>query len=234
MWQELRSELYPAGLEIVTVALDTGGSDAARRHVERAKAEHPSLIDTAHRLDELLGVVNVPSAVWIDEEGRIVRGPETAFSGPPAGTAERPPREAPADATAEVREAYDVLGRLKVPKGYPDAIRDWVHHGAKSRFVLNGAEVSARSHPRTPESSEAAACFQLGRHLWGSGHAPDAVAWFKQAHELQPNNWTYRRQAWGLVPDGEAAPELYGTDWMTEVKRTGPENYYPAVSELEY
>ena len=136
MWQELRSELYPAGLEIVTVALDTGGPDAARRHVERAKAEHPSLIDTAHRLDELLGVVNVPSAVWIDEEGRIVRGPETAFSGPPAGAAERPPREAPADATAEVREAYGVLGRLKVPKGYPDAIRDWARNGAKSRFVL--------------------------------------------------------------------------------------------------
>ena len=46
-----------------------------------AEAEHPSLIDEAHLLDELLGVVNVPSGVWIDEQGVIVRPPEPAFPG---------------------------------------------------------------------------------------------------------------------------------------------------------
>ncbi len=234
MWQELRNELHPKGLEIVTVALDTAGPEAARRHIERAKAEHPSLIDAAHRLDELLGVVNVPSAVWIDERGHIVRGPETAFSGPAAGKSEKPPRQAPADAPPEVREAYDVLGRLKVPKKYPDAIRDWVDKGAESRFVLSPTELAARSPRRTRESSEAAAAFELGRHLWETGNPSDAIAWFKRAHELQPENWTYRRQAWGLVPEGDAAPDVYGTDWMTEVKKIEPENYYPAVPDLEY
>ena len=66
MWQELYVELRPQGLEIVTVALDTAGPDAARPYVEAAHPRHPSLIDEAHVLYELLGVVNVPSGVWID------------------------------------------------------------------------------------------------------------------------------------------------------------------------
>ena len=47
MWQALRSELHPRGLEIVTVALDTGGAEAAGSWIDMAKAEHPALIDEA-------------------------------------------------------------------------------------------------------------------------------------------------------------------------------------------
>jgi len=63
---------------VVSVALDTGGAEAAGPWIDLAKAEHPSLIDEAHLLDELLGIVNVPSGVWIDEQGTIVRPPEPA------------------------------------------------------------------------------------------------------------------------------------------------------------
>ena len=76
MWQTLRSELHPQGLEIVTVALDTAGAEAVRPWVEAAHPDHPSLLDRAHLLDELLGIVNVPTGVWIDEQGMIVRPPE--------------------------------------------------------------------------------------------------------------------------------------------------------------
>ena len=54
--------------------------EAARPFIERAHPEHPSLIDSAHVVDELFGVVNVPNGVWIDEEGMIVRPSEPAFS----------------------------------------------------------------------------------------------------------------------------------------------------------
>jgi len=72
VWQELRRELHPHGLEIVTVALDVD-PDQARPFIEQAGAEHPSLVDSGHVLDELFGVVNVPNGVWIDERGMIVR-----------------------------------------------------------------------------------------------------------------------------------------------------------------
>ena len=61
VWQALREELYPQGLEIVTVALDTLGTEVARPFIEAAKTTHPALIDEAHLLDELFGIVNVPS-----------------------------------------------------------------------------------------------------------------------------------------------------------------------------
>ena len=39
----------------------------------------PSLIDTRHRLADLYNMVNVPTVVWIDERGRIVRPNDVAF-----------------------------------------------------------------------------------------------------------------------------------------------------------
>lgn len=65
MWQALRAELFPLGLEIVTVALDLD-AEAARPWIAAAHPEHPSLIDRAHLVDELFGIVNVPSGVWIN------------------------------------------------------------------------------------------------------------------------------------------------------------------------
>ena len=218
----------------MTVALDTGGPDAVRRHVTKAGAEHPSLIDEAHVLDERLGVVNVPTAVWIDEQGMIVRGPETGYPGPSStGRGYQPPKEAPPDASPEMREAIDALSRLRIPKGYADAIRDWVDKGSESRFALSPQEVVARSRPRPREAAEAAAAFELGQHLHRAGHSEDAIEWFRKAHELQPDNWTYKRQAWNLLGRERNSIDVYGADWMTEVKKIGAENYYAPVPELE-
>ena len=81
MWQALREELHPKGVEIVTIALDVRGADAARPYIEAAQPAHPALIDSAHVCDDLLGIVNVPSSVWIDEQGMIVRPAEPAWPG---------------------------------------------------------------------------------------------------------------------------------------------------------
>src|SRR6202011_4996372 len=69
------------GLEIVTVAMDTAGAEAAAPFVAQARPEHPSLVDSAHVVGELFGVVNVPTGIWIDEAGTIVRPAEPAFPG---------------------------------------------------------------------------------------------------------------------------------------------------------
>ncbi len=62
----------------MTVGLDTGGAAAARPWIEAASPEHPSLVDEHHVCDELFGITNVPMAVWIDEDGMIVRPAEPA------------------------------------------------------------------------------------------------------------------------------------------------------------
>jgi hypothetical protein len=225
VWQDLRAELHDDGLEIVTVALDSAGPEAARPWVERARPEHPALIDERHLLGELFGIVNVPSGVWIDEAGVIVRPPEPAFAAYPDwedGTADH--------ATDYQRRTVGLEQQLLVEHDkYVAAVRDWARHGSASRFVLPPDEVLSRSSPRSPAESEAAAHFELGTHLQQLGHAADAVAHFKEAHRLQPENWTYKCQAWSFVNAGLGPSAEYDSDWASEVEQTGVERYYPPL-----
>ncbi len=226
MWQELRQALYPRGLEIVTVALDTGGVDAARPWIERAHPEHPSLIDQAHVMDELFGIVNVPSGVWIDEAGMMVRPPEPAYPHRPDFL----DREVPAGASPRQAALILEVRKLRVESDkYVAALRDWVANGAASRFALSPGEVVQRSRPRPMEQATAAAHFELAQHLHRAGQAEAAIPHFREAYRLQPENWTYKRQAWNLLPAGQTPLEVYGGDWLTDVRKIGAENYYPPL-----
>ena len=233
MWQDLHNELTGQGLEIVTVALDTGGISSAGPWITKGiDPERPmtTLIDEAHVTDELFGFVNVPNAVWIDEEGVLVRPAH------PAHVKVSPLR------TAEIPEGLGRLGELlgevkKIrtdPVGYVDALRDWAAHGASSRFALSPDEVIARSRPRSAADAEAAAAFELGQHLWRAGEADAAVPWFRRAHELAPDNWTYKRQAWTFATTKPGEPsdllqgpnDLYDGNWLDDVRKIGAEHYY--------
>jgi hypothetical protein len=228
VWQALRTELYPKGLEIVTVALDTGGAEAARPHIEAARPEHPSLIDQAHVTDELFGFVNVPNGVWIDEHGMLVRPAEPAW----------PPREPNAARYENIPEGTpqrlkDMLGEarkiLSDPARYVAALRDWVEHGAESPYALSPDEVVERSQLRTADQARAAAAFELGQHLWREGREDAAVPWFREAHRLHPENWTYKRQAWSFADPLQGPTELYDSDWLSDIRAIGAENYYPPI-----
>jgi len=222
VWQELRTELYPR-LEIVTVALEARGSSAARPWVEKAEPAHPSLIDEAHVLTTF-GVINVPTGIWVDEDGTIVRPPETAYPRRPAFK----DRPVPADATPLQREAIELTRRLNVEaEGYVAALRDWVERGAASRYALSADEVMRRSRPRPLSEATAAAHFALAQHLQAAGDSALATEHFKEAQRLHPSSWTYRRDAWAIA--GPDHPAIYGTTWLDDVKREGAENYYPRL-----
>jgi hypothetical protein len=228
VWRQLRTELHPQGLEIVTVALDLE-VDAARSWIERSGAEHPQLVDTAHRLDKLLGVVNVPSALWVDENGVIVRPPHTAAVERYDFSKLKTPEGLPDDLDAHIRDMLEQVKRI--PRfdadHYIDALRDWVEHGPASEYALSPDEVVRRSVPRPPAVAEAAAEFELGQHLHHAGHVDDARAHFRVAHRLQPDNWTYKRNAWELVSPGIQGPtDFYDGDWLSDIKAAGPEHYY--------
>jgi hypothetical protein len=230
VWQALRSEFRPFGAEVVTVALDTGGVAATRKWIEAAHPEHPSLIDQAHVTDELFGFVNVPNAVWIDEGGMIVRPAHPAHVRP------SPLRD------AAVPEGLGRIGEMLVevkkirsdPDRYLAALRDWVVNGVASPWALDPDEVIARSGPRSRAHAEAAAAFELGQHLWRAGSQEGAVPWFRLAHQLQPANWTYKRQAWTLATTQEGQDsdlvqgptDLYEGNWLDDVRASGAEHYY--------
>ena len=64
----------------VAVALDTGGVRIAGEWIRAAEPTYPCLIDERHVVAELFGMRNVPSAVWVDERGRVVRPSENCGS----------------------------------------------------------------------------------------------------------------------------------------------------------
>jgi hypothetical protein len=224
VWQELRAELRPQGLEIVTVALDAGGRDTAGPWIAKAVPEHPSLIDQTHLVDARFGIVNVPSGVWIDERGMIVRPPEPAHPRRPAFL----DRVVPPGASPEERERIELVKALHIEaERYVAALRDWVRYGRQSRYALSSDEVVRRSRPRSTEEATAAAHFALGQALHAQGAPADATRHFREAHRLHPTNWTYRRDAWSLA--GADRETVYGVSWVEEVKREGVENYYPPL-----
>lgn len=224
MWQELREELHPLGLEVVTVALETRGAAEAERWISAAAPSHPSLIDAGHLMDELFGVVNVPSGIWIDEQGRVVRPPETAFPRRPAFVRGG---ELPEGLSAYRRATLLEARKIRIePERYVAALRDWVANGSGSRFALAEEEVLRRAGERSPDEAQAAAEFELGQHLVRSGHEQLAVSHFREAHRLQPDNWTYKRQAWVMADREQGPTDLYEGHWVGDVRRIGAENYY--------
>jgi tetratricopeptide (TPR) repeat protein len=231
VWQALYEELAPDGLEIVTVALDTD-REAARPFVEAARPTHPSLVDEALSMVDQFGITNVPFALWIDEGGTIVRPAEVAFPQPaqlaPSDEANARQEAAIAQMPEQARAVVEAMTKTVDRTGrYTEAIRDWVAHGADSRFVLSPDEVVERSRPRPMEFGLAAAHFELGQHLHRTGDVDAARAHFRAAHRLDPENWTYRRQAWSFEDPLQGPSEHYDSDWLSDVKASGAENYYP-------
>lgn len=209
----------------MTVAMDVDRSKALP-WIEKANPTHRSVIDSAHITGELLGFTNVPMAVWIDEELNLVRPPEAA------GLETSPARskEIPADATPEVKRLLSEVKAIPdVSVGYKEAVIDWVEKGSASEYSMSPDQVIAASAQRTLEHSRAAAAFELGQYFFKQGNQNKARSYWRMAHEAQPENWTYKRQAWTIetTPEGEPSDMLQGpTDvyegsWLEDVIASG-------------
>jgi hypothetical protein len=74
--------------------------------------------------------VNVPSGVWIDERGRVVRPAEPAWTSTRTDT--------------YGGKALEIEGEL-----YVAALRDWVTNGERSQYALSNDEFARRVKPRS-------------------------------------------------------------------------------------
>lgn len=150
-------------------------------------------------MTRLYDMVNVPTAVWINEEGRIVRPNEVAY----------------------VDNRYKGMHGLEASV-YLDAIRDWVVKGGQSVFAMSEKELKEALTPQKPEWALAAAEFGLGEYLSHAGLGTAAIPHYKEAQRLNPDNWNYKRQAWALSD----AERDYGTNFMKEVGKLNGKPYY--------
>ncbi len=154
-------------------------------------------------MSSVFQLINVPTGVWIDERGRVVRPAE------PSWTSSR----------------TDTFGGKKLEiegEQYVSALRDWVTNGDKSQYVLSDEEFARRVKPRSPTEMEAEATFKLAVWFQQQGQAALAAKYFERAQALNPDDWNYHRQEWSFTPQ-EA-----GKKWLERfLKQSEP--YYPKL-----
>ena len=196
---------------VVAVAEESRGAEHARPWIEQAKSSYWQLIDTDHRLSDLFNLVNVPQAVWIDEQGRIVRPPETA------GSTDHFRRM---DLKTRTMSPEDQAERLAARQSYLDAVRAWVNTG---RYALPADDARVGLPKVTKEIAEAHARFRLGVWLRAHGDIVEGDRQMNTASALHPDSWSMWRQAADLDEVGKAS----GPDFWKRVQALGDRPYYP-------
>jgi hypothetical protein len=219
VWQALYTELAPKGFLPIAVAFDSAGNTAAEPWIKAANPTYPCVIDRRHIVAELFDMVNVPNAVWIDENGKIVRPSEPAGSSDAFRKMDHVNFSIPPDALAELQTKRNA---------YLNAIRDWVDKGPASKFALSETEAARRMHTPSDDHVRAAANFRLGEYLVEIGHPKDAQRYFEEAKRLRPESWNYKRQAWALEDPMKAG----GPEFWAAVDALGDNKYYPTSDDF--
>ena len=180
------------------MALDKSAEDT-RPWIEAAGPTHPSLIDTRHLLADLYNIVNVPTVIWIDERGRIVRPNDVAFG------------------SDRFRDFTGLDSATHL-----DALRAWVRGGAAPY-----SEEEVRSMQTLPDAGDqqARAEFGLGEWLFAQGRLEAAERHFLRAGALAPHDFTIRRGTLPMRGIDPMGPEF--REMVREWRAAGNSYYRP-------
>ncbi len=143
----------------------------------------------------------MPSAVWIDESGRVLRIDEGTYAA-----------------------KHEISGFEFGREDYAPLLRDWVKHGASSRYVADPAQI----RPRDAQASQADAAFKLGVHFFKAGNLPKANQYWEQAQRGNADSWNYHRQDWTF--DGDDAARA---NWAARVQQRTGAAYYQPIAGLD-
>jgi hypothetical protein len=216
----VREFIRPAAVgDMPQTILDIMGWDA--EFSKRAGVPtYPCLIDREHVVAELYGMVNVPTAVWIDETGCIVRLPEPAGMSDGFRAMNTTTFQMPAEAAADNKRRR----RL-----YVDALRDWIAKGVASEHALSPDEVQRRMTGPTRSEALADAHFRVGAHLHRSGKPDAARPHLEEAVRLRPESWSFRRQAIVLSDPALTGQVAATPEYWQAVMSLGDGHYYPPI-----
>ena len=156
------------------MAQDTQGAEDAAPWYKEANATYIQLVDPAHEVSALYNLVNVPSAVWIDEAGRVRRIDEGTY------------------ATVHNLNGFE-FGR----EDYAPMVADWVEHGDQSEHVAAPVEIAEK----TDDAAKADTAFRLASFFKATGRDEKADQYWAMAQKLNPDSWNYHRQDWAYTPE---------------------------------
>jgi hypothetical protein len=144
---------------------------------------YPVLVDRDHLVAERYGILNIPTTVWIDERGRIVR----------------PPAIAPAD------DRFRDFTRID-SSVHHEALRRWVHDGV---LPLSDAEINDRQLLPDDDVQRARAERRLAVHLLRRGDREAAERHLAAAMARAPADWTIHRGSMPLRGEDPFGPAFF-------------------------
>jgi len=193
VWQSIYQELNDPNFVIISAAQDTGGEAVAGPIFDAAGAEYVQIVDVNHTISRVFNFVNVPSAAWIDETGKIVRIDEGTYA-----------KTHPFGGTDE----------------YAPAVKDWVRKGPDSEYIQSAATVTNNIRNRTADEEKAEPAFRLGNFFREKGHGEKADLYWEQARQLNPDSINFFRQDLTLSEEGSAGESFmsYVKDYISQGK----------------
>ena len=190
--------------------------EAAQPWVGEALPTFVTLIDKNHQLSSLYNMVNVPQAVWIDEDGKIVRPTESGGSIDIL-------REFDTEIMGFKPEAMERAAAAKAT--YTAAVKDWAINGKESPYAFDPDAARGLVEPMTNNMAMAHTKFQLGQYLLKNGRGDEADGLFAECRDLHPYSWNIFRQTTEKTDTGIAA----GEDFWGKVISLGDKEYYKTV-----
>jgi len=206
VWQRIYEEINDPNFVILCAAQDTGGEAVAGPIFDAANATYIQVVDPDHIISSAFNFVNVPSAAWVDENGRIVRIDEGTYS-----------------KQHEIGE-----GEQKISFGtdvYSPALKDWIAKGAESVHVQSAETVTGNIRQHTPDQLLADAAFRLANLFRSHGHSDKAEHYWEKARELNPDSVNFIRQNLTLSEEGSAGETFMKL--MGEYMSEGKDYYRP-------
>jgi hypothetical protein len=202
VWQALHEELKEHRFNVITVAEDKSADDA-REWIEKAAPSHPALVDTQHVVADLYNMVNMPTVVWIDEAGRIVRPNDVTFG-------------------SDMFKAFHHIES----DAHKDALRSWVRGEAQP---MTPEQVQRHQVKPTHQEQLARAEFALGFWLYEQGRIEAAERHLVRGGELAPHDFMIRRGSMPLRGINSMGPEFMkmSQEWAA----AGHEYYLPIKDE---
>lgn len=169
-WERQHAALAEHGFSVMSIAIDRRPEDA-RPWIAEAAVTHPAVVDADGRVADLYQVLNVPTVVWVDESGRIVRPNDTQFA----------------------TDLFRSMSGLDSSRALA-ALRRWVTEGDSG---LTKEQAESHAPQATAAQQQARTEAALGLWLHRRGHEVAAKRHFAAAAELAPENVTIWR---GVMP----------------------------------
>ncbi len=206
VWQQVVEEINDPNFVIICAAEDTGGEAVAGPIFDAVNPTYIQIVDENHVINSAFNFVNVPSAAWVDEEGRIVRIDEGTY--------------------AKIHEFGE--GEQAITFGndvYVPALKDWVARGADSEFVQGAEAVTGNIRKHSFDQLKADAAFCLANLFRAHGQKETAETYWRIARELNPDSISFIRQDLTLTAEGSAGETFMKV--MGEYVSQGKDYYRP-------